>query len=210
VVITGGSYGIGKAFGLELAKYGFNLVIIARNQERMTQTKEEIIKLYPECKITTIEADFANGYDNDLFDKIDEQLKDIDVSILINNVGQIENMFYHEAKLSRIKEIIVINCYSQAMLTRKLIKRLAARRTLNFKSAIINVSSAESVYPLPYLALYSATKAFNDFFSRALAAEFKDSIDILSIRPFKVTQSTVAINLKGLLTITPQEQRCVI
>jgi len=82
-----------------------------------------------------IEADFANGYDNDLFDKIDQQLKDINVSILINNVGQIENIFYHEGKLSKIKKIIVINCYCQAMLTRKLIKRLA-RRTLNLKSTI--------------------------------------------------------------------------
>jgi short-subunit dehydrogenase len=54
------------------------------------------------------------------------------------------------------------------------------------RSAIINLSSIEAEYPAPYLATHSATKAFVDAFSQALALEYEAQIDVLSVRPMQV------------------------
>jgi short-subunit dehydrogenase len=54
------------------------------------------------------------------------------------------------------------------------------------RSAIINLSSVAGTYPLPYISVYSATKALNDFFSQALEMEYSYKIDILSVKPLYV------------------------
>ncbi len=78
------------------------------------------------------------------------------------------------------RNIISINCFPEVMISRKVLPRLLARK---HKSAIINVSSVAGVYPMPYISLYSATKAYNDYFSRAIAEEYKGKIDVMSLRP---------------------------
>ena len=54
------------------------------------------------------------------------------------------------------------------------------------KNAIINVSSIAGEHAIPYISTYSATKAFNDFFSRSIGMEYPDQIDVLSLRPMLV------------------------
>ncbi len=61
--------------------------------------------------------------------------------------------------------MIVVNCYPIVYLTKKLLKKMILRQK---KSAIINLSSVMGQYPTGYAAVYSATKAFDDFFSRSL------------------------------------------
>ena len=55
-----------------------------------------------------------------------------------------------------------------------------------YRSAIINVSSLAGEHAIPYISTYSATKAFNDFFSRSLEMQYSDQIDVLSLRPMLV------------------------
>jgi len=54
------------------------------------------------------------------------------------------------------------------------------------RSAIINLSSVAGENPLPFISVYSATKAYNDFFSQAIQMEYSHKIDILSLRPMYV------------------------
>ena len=121
-------------------------------------------------------------------------LEDIsdDIAILVNNVG-----INHTEPFSTIAEdflfdIIAVNCTAQMMLTRKLINKMLRRRrvvpgsnnntTTPARGAVISISSVAGQRPLLYLSPYSATKAFNDFFSRSLALEYGDQIDFLSLR----------------------------
>ena len=64
-------------------------------------------------------------------------------------------------------------------MTRKLINKMLLRPK---RSAVISITSIAGQRPLLYLGPYSATKAFNDFFSRALSLEFEEKIDFLSLR----------------------------
>jgi 17beta-estradiol 17-dehydrogenase / very-long-chain 3-oxoacyl-CoA reductase len=54
------------------------------------------------------------------------------------------------------------------------------------RSAIVNLSSVAGEYPLPFISVYSATKAYNDFFSQSIEMEYSQKIDILSVKPLYV------------------------
>jgi len=67
-----------------------------------------------------------------------------------------------------------------------MLKRFEVNKT---KSAILSISSLAGVYGFPFISVYSATKAFNDAFSRSLDIEYSDKIDILSVKPGMVNTS---------------------
>ena len=69
------------------------------------------------------------------------------------------------------------------MMTNNMIPYMLKR---DHRSAIINVSSFAAENPVPYVSTYSATKAFNDFFSKAVGLEYESQIDSISIRPLLV------------------------
>jgi short-subunit dehydrogenase len=73
------------------------------------------------------------------------------------------------------------------------------------RSAIVSLSSIAGQRPLLYLSPYSATKAFNDFFSRALNLEFNNKIDFISLRPGYVVSNMSKIYQKGGFVIDRYE-----
>jgi short-subunit dehydrogenase len=86
VVITGGSDGIGYGFAQELAKLGFNMVLIARNKKKLKDTAIFLAGRY-KIEVITIQKDFTKTYESDFYDEIMEKISHLDVSILVNNVG---------------------------------------------------------------------------------------------------------------------------
>ena len=87
----------------------------------------------------------------------------------------------------KIRDVINVNCIPMAVLSSYLIGRMKKREK---GGAIFNLSSYSCVYPLPYMAVYAATKGFNDIFSQACSRE-KNNVDILSIRAMKVLSGKV-------------------
>lgn len=69
------------------------------------------------------------------------------------------------------------------MMTHMLIPKMIAR---NKRAGIINISSISGSNPIPYISVYSATKAFNDYFSQSIEMEYSYKIDILSVKPLLV------------------------
>jgi len=95
-LITGASYGIGEGFARGLAKRGVNVILVARNEEKLEALQKDILTKYPKIKVKTIAVDLAkNGY----LEKIMSEIKKLNVSVLINNVGQIKDQLLHGRKL---------------------------------------------------------------------------------------------------------------
>ena len=195
-VITGASDGIGKGYAFELAKRGFNIVLVGRNKSKLEQVEMNLKLAHPKVETRVVVADFADAYQEGFAEKVLEQVKDLDVSILINNAGVSNKGVLHEVPTATITNLILTNCLGHALITRVLLPKLALRYN---KSAIINTASLAGSSPRPYVTLYSSAKVFHDHFSRGLAYEYSN-IDILSLKPGLVqTKMTnyVDINIKS-------------
>lgn len=178
-VVTGASEGIGRGFAVALASKGFNVVIIARRPEALQAVRDETAKFGVETKILPVDCNEVGAHT-----KVVDAVKDLPVSILVNNVGV--NTRYPEmlndTEDADIDRMINVNITFTTKLTKAMLPILAKRR-----SAIFNLSSFTGRVPIAMMAIYSATKSYVDVFSRALAAELKPTgIDVTSVLPHYV------------------------
>lgn len=181
-VITGATGGIGEAYCKLFAREGLNIVAIARSVDNLQQLKTELTTLNPSVQVKLVQVDFAQEYNYAVLQDKLKELKELDVSILVNNVGVSDCSVFHDMNTAKIFQFIHVNIYTQVYVTKILIQQLA-ERSKTHKTAIINISSNfGKTLVFPFYSVYSATKAFNDHFSVALGNEYP-SIDILSSTP---------------------------
>ena len=91
-VVTGGTDGIGKAAAIHLAREGFNIVLMSRTKAKLDAVAAELVaegkQKGQDIKTKVIQIDFTKTFDADTFSKIyKDELKSLDISILVNNVG---------------------------------------------------------------------------------------------------------------------------
>ncbi|EDW28715.1 GL19325 [Drosophila persimilis] len=163
--ITGSSDGIGKEYAKELARQGINVVLIARNQEKLQAVVKEIES---ESKVQTkiVIADFTKGAE--VYPHIEKELANLPIAILVNNVGVGTPAAIHKWSQESTQNIIETNIMAVSQLSRHFFQRMKAER---IKGAIVNVSSGTELQPLPYGAYYAASKAYNRSFTLALQCE---------------------------------------
>ncbi|XP_056134360.1 very-long-chain 3-oxoacyl-CoA reductase-B [Lampris incognitus] len=200
-VVTGATDGIGKAYAEELARRGFAIVLISRTQEKLDEVSKSIeSKCGVETK--TIAVDFSAG---NIYPKIEDGLSGLEIGVLVNNVGisySYPEFFLNIPNLdSFIDTMVNINITSVCQMTRLVLPRMVERK----KGAILNISSASGMYPVPLLTVYSASKAFVDYFSRGLEAEYKSKgIIIQSVLPFFVATKLSKIRRATLDKPSPE------
>ncbi|MBC8256585.1 MAG: SDR family oxidoreductase [Candidatus Marinimicrobia bacterium] len=163
ILITGASSGIGLEFANQLNEFGANLILTARSKAKLNELAEN----YQSAIV--IPGDLSdNTFPSQLYNEI--QSKGIEVDILINNAG-----FGSIGKLLRSDSVIYesmvqVNITSLTQLSHLFITDMAEKG----KGGIINVASVAAFQPVPYMNVYSATKAYVRSFSLALHEEYKD------------------------------------
>jgi len=170
-VVTGATDGIGKAYAFAFAKKGMSVLLVSRTESKLQDVKKEIeAKNYAGVEISYLVCDYSQ-FDKAAQDKIAKVVKDLEVGILVNNVGISYRypMFFHELTDSEVQDLMTMNIDSTVWMTRMVIPGMVDRK----KGVIVNISSASAMYDLPLLAEYSGSKSFIEKFSRALNAEYK-------------------------------------
>jgi 17beta-estradiol 17-dehydrogenase / very-long-chain 3-oxoacyl-CoA reductase len=181
VLITGSTEGIGKEFARGFAKRGFNLILVSRNNEKLDREREELKRVNEGIDVKTIVYDFTNEDPEQFSKQILKNIENIDVSILVNNVGRIERPGkFEELSAQKIKEIINVNTIPQSYLSNFFLMKSKSRSN---RSAIINLASSASLSPNPLSTIYSSTKTFNRYLSDSLTNEKSSSLDVLTINP---------------------------
>jgi len=183
-VVTGATDGIGAAYVHELAKRGINIVLVSRIEEKLKTVASDIATKH-KVQTKTIAFDF-NTSDQASYTKVFQpQLSGLDVGILVNNVGLSYDYpeYFLDVPQDRIDQLINLNIKATTYLTSLVLPGMVERK----RGAIINISSASGVMTTPFLSVYSATKAYTDFFSRGLAGEYKSKgIVVQSVHPLYV------------------------
>jgi len=203
-VITGATDGIGKAYAQILAAKGMKLCLISRTQERLDQTAKEIVEA-TSASVKTIAFDFGTTKIAD-YAKLEEQLKKLDIGVLVNNVGMGYGYpeYFHKfpGGKDEIQKLIQVNCTSGAMLTHMVLPAMVEKH----KGAIVNISSASGLFVAPLISLYSGSKAFMDMFTRGLQVEYAGSgVIIQAVAPFFVTTKLARLRTSTFFAPSPMD-----
>ena len=170
----------------KLAARGFDVVLIGNSADKL----QKVAALAVDRKTRVIEFDFGKNSSLDDCRELYEKFKELDVSILVNNVQHADFGTMQGIGTESIETMITVNCYSLALLTKLVLETFKRRWTVNAKrSLLINHCAAASIAPMPYLQTYVATKAFAGHFSYGLADELKAYVDVVAVRPFGLTES---------------------
>jgi len=175
-LVTGASAGIGLEFARALARDHVNLVLTARREDRLRELATEL-EADRGIQTRVIDYDLSReGAADDLADAV----RDLQISILINNAGFGYSGRFDLQDSEKIRELVTTNCVSPAVLTARLLPAMHARG----RGAVIFTGSVAGRQPLPLHAAYSASKAFDNFLGEALYVETRDSgVDVLVVEP---------------------------
>jgi hypothetical protein len=169
-LITGASSGIGLVFAKELAKEGYQVTCVARNEEKLNALVNEIGDEH-----RYIRADLTDQ--NDLL-KVVQDIERTRYKLLVNNAGYGIYEKFKNIPIEKTNNLIQLNINTLVQLSHVFIKNASAG------DALINVSSVLSLLPFPGGAVYSGTKAFVTNFTEALWYECKDKkIYVMALLP---------------------------
>jgi len=167
-LITGASSGLGAEFARQLAPYARGLVLVARRRDRLDELAEELRAIHAGLDVRTYGADLGDeGQRLALVAWLASE--GLSVDFLINNAGLGDHGKFDSGDWSRVKAMLDVNIGALTHLTHLLVPSMLRAG----RAAVLNVSSVAGFFPLPTMAVYSATKAYVTSFSEALALELR-------------------------------------
>jgi short-subunit dehydrogenase len=165
-LITGASSGIGATFARRLAAQGYDLVLVARREERLTALATELHRRHG-VQAEVLVADLA---DPAAVARVEQVIEGLDtLSLLINNAGFGASTHFIEVDLATHVDMIQVNVTAVVRLSRAALPGLVARG----RGTIINVSSLAAFVSTAGNVTYGATKSYLNAFSEALQAELR-------------------------------------
>ncbi len=171
-LVTGASSGLGEQFARQLSARGHELILVARRADRLERLASELPGPAHAVPFDLV-ADPAG-----LKAKVGEL--GLDVDLLVNNAGFGTYGRFPEIEAQRDAEQVRVNCEAVVTLTHAFLPAMLERG----RGGIITVASTAGMQPLPYEAVYSATKAFALTFTEALWEELRGTgIRVLAVNP---------------------------
>ncbi len=178
-MITGASGGLGKAFCFACAKRGIDLFLTDRDADKLEKLKTCLNKLY-DIRVETYVCDLSSEEERDRFYNYIQNGGYAFTGLLNIAGGDVEGAF-DERDLKEMRANMQVNMLSVVENMRMI---LSHREDPNEPFTIINVSSLAAFQPMPYKALYAASKRFMLQLSLALREELKDrSVSITTLCP---------------------------
>ncbi len=178
-LVTGASSGIGRAI-VEALPAGTSIMLSGRDHDALTQLAAEL-----EGRgriVETIAADLATDAGRDALAAAGERFE---IDLFVCNAGQGPYGAFADTDEAVLRSAVEVNVVAPLLLLRRLLPGMIARgRADATRAGVIVTSSEVGFFPVPYLATYAASKAFDLSLAEALAAEHaRDPVDILALCP---------------------------
>jgi short-subunit dehydrogenase len=177
-LITGASKGLGTAFATALAARGANVVLVARSTEKLATLAQSLASRYGvACIALSIDLTAPHAAQ-----RVEQELdaRGLAVDLLVNNAGLGHSGAFLSHDIQAEQTSIQLNVQALVGLSHALGSRMARAK----RGGIINIASNASFQPLPYMAVYAATKAFVLSFSEAIRHELAgDGVQVTAACP---------------------------
>jgi len=165
-LVTGASSGIGAIYAERLAARGFDLLLVARDEDRL-QTAANKLRAEHGVQVEVLKADLTQKDD---VRKIEQRLRsDSSISLLLNNAGVAADGLLANSDMDQMEKLIQLNVTT--------VTRLASAAAASFAKAgrgsIINIASVVALFPERFNATYSASKAYVLSLTQSLNAELE-------------------------------------
>ena len=169
VLITGASGGLGRELAGLFARDGYNLVLVARSDNRLYALKDKLESEYG-VKVSVFRKDLSEKYAaRDVFDY--SQSNHISVDILVNNAGFGDFSAFADADIKKLHNLIEVNINALMELTHFYLKPMIE----SGGGKIMNLASTAAFQPGPMMSVYYASKAFVLHFSEGLSMELRNT-----------------------------------
>jgi short-subunit dehydrogenase len=166
-LVTGASSGIGAIYADRLAKRGHDLILVARNKERLAALARRLGRDTGR-KVETVAADLNAPAD---LRRVEEILRTReDISVLVNNAGVGAAAPLMSSDVDKMEDMIRLNVTALTRLTYAVVPRLVARGN----GTIINIASSVAISPETLNGVYGGTKAFVLALTHSLVHELAD------------------------------------
>lgn len=177
-LVSGASMGIGAAFAEALAARRYDVALVARSGPALDELAARL-RVVHGVRAETFVADLADPA------AVEATAAAVEaafgrVDVLVNNAGFGAHGRFEGIEPHRVAGQIRVNIEALVALTQRFVPGMLARRS----GGIINVASVAAFQPVPFLAVYAATKAFVLSFSEALAEEYRGrGVRVLALCP---------------------------
>lgn len=163
-LITGASSGIGATYADRLARRGYDLILVARNETRLSQLADRL-RDETGVRVEIIGADLTHRRD---LDNVERRLRnDEQISLLVNNAGAAVPSSFVGADVERLDNLIQLNIVAVMRLASAVLPGFVARQ----RGTLINLGSVTALLPEQFGGVYSGTKAFVLNLTQALQTE---------------------------------------
>jgi len=165
-LITGASSGIGAEFARQLAAQHYDLILVARREERLRALAAELARAHS-IRVEVLVADLSNLAD---IERVAARIAELEtLELLINSAGFGVPGRFAEAEAAKQVAMLEVHVVASTRLSRAALPGMIARG----RGLIINVSSLAAFFPMPGSVTYCSTKAYLNTFSKALQAELR-------------------------------------
>lgn len=163
-LVTGASSGIGATYADRLAKAGYDLILVARNEDRLAVFAKRLIAETGRL-VETIVADLSNADD---LARVETTLKtNLAITLLVNNAGLGASAPLLQSDVKKMGDMITLNVSVLTRLTYAALPAFASRGA----GTVINISSVAALSPGLLNGVYAGTKAFVLAFSQSINHE---------------------------------------
>lgn len=175
-LVTGASEGIGKAFAEELARRGYDLILVARRRHALEELAERLRSAHG-VRVEVTPADLGDAAETD---RIIEATRSENIGLLIAAAGFGTSGDFIKQPLDAELDMIDVNCRSVAAMAHAFGQRFAARG----RGGMVLMSSLLAFQGVPKAANYAATKAFVQSLAEGLRTELRPhGVDVVSCAP---------------------------
>jgi len=167
-VITGASAGIGAVYADRLAQRGYDLLLVARNQERMADLAKKLVR-ETGSKVEILTAELTDANDLARLERILRE--DSRITLLVNNAGVGATAPLLNSEVAEMSRMIALNVEALTRLTYAVVPAFVKRGA----GTIINIASVVAIAPELLNGVYGGTKAFVLGFSQSLRHELANT-----------------------------------